>query len=149
MYQRAAILSQGTARLANSFDMPSLMRRMAVIGIPRHLMRWIAFPTPEAYLAIPDWCGMPPYQMLVLNPPRLRGAVVQRLYLQCQPTYWYSAIGMTLDCDWPGGFQGATCYDGNDKSRLAPAFIEHILDLDSWTVGSIIRMHTPDACKIL
>jgi hypothetical protein len=60
-YQRAA-------RLANSFDMPSLMRRMAVIGIPRHLMRWIAFPTPEACLAIPDSCGMPPYQMLVLNP---------------------------------------------------------------------------------
>ncbi|THW71935.1 hypothetical protein D6D19_06952 [Aureobasidium pullulans] len=153
----APVLSQWTARLANSFGIQSLVCRMAVMYIQWYLMRWIILQTPETYLAIPDWYRPTPYQMFVPHPiyadfhvwPRLRDAVIQRIDLQCQATYWYSEAATTIDCNWPGNVQDAMCYDGNRKLRLAPAFVKHILDLGNWTIGPVIRKHIPDACTVL
>ncbi|KAI5241656.1 hypothetical protein E4T42_07926 [Aureobasidium subglaciale] len=156
-YQRASFLSQWTARLANSFGVPLLSCRMALMWLQWLLMRWIIHPIPETYLAIPDWYRPTPYQMFVPHPvyvdfhlwPRLRDTVIQRIDLQCQSTYWYSESATTIDCNWPGGDQDAMCYDSNGRLTLAPAFVQHLMDLGNWSVGPVIRKHIPDACTVL
>ncbi|KAI5201853.1 hypothetical protein E4T39_04974 [Aureobasidium subglaciale] len=156
-YQRASFLSQWTARLANSFGVPLLSCRMALMWLQWLLMRWIIHPIPETYLAIPDWYRPTPYQMFVPHPvyvdfhlwPRLRDTVIQRVDLQCQPRYWYSEAATTIDCNWPGSDQDAMCYDGNGRLTLAPVFVQHLMDLGNWSVGPVIRKHIPDACTVL
>lgn len=153
----ATDLSRWTARLANSFGISSLVCRMAVMWVQWHLMRWIIHPTPETYLAIPDWYRPTPYQMFVPHPvyadfhiwPRFRDIVIQRIDLQCQQKYWYSEAGTTLDCNWTGHIHEAVCYDAAGKVTLFPAFINHIMDLGNWTIGPVIRKHVPNADTVL
>lgn len=156
-FQRSSFLSQWTARLANSFGMPTLSCRMAVMWLHWLLMRWMIHPTPATYLAIPDWYRPTPYQVFVPHPvyvdfqiwPRLRDAVIQRVDLQCQPLYWYSEAATTIDCNWPGSDQDAVSYDINARMTLSAPFVHHLMDLSNWSVGPVIRKHIPDACTIL
>jgi hypothetical protein len=156
-YQKSSFLSQWTARLANSFGMPTLSCRMAVMWLHWLLMRWMIHPTPATYLAIPDWYRPTPYQMIVPHPvyvdfqiwPRLRDAVIQRVDLQCQPLYWYSEAATTIDCNWLGSDQDAVSYDMNARMTLSAPFVQHLMDLGNWSVGPVIRKHIPDACTIL
>jgi hypothetical protein len=156
-YQRASFLSQWTARLANSFGMPTLPCRMAVMWLHWLLVRWMIHPNPATYLAIPDWYRPTPYQMFVPHHvyvdfqiwPRLRDAVIQRVDLQRQPLYWYSEAATTIDCNWPGSDQDAVCYDMNGRLTLSTPFVQHLMDLGNWSVGPVIRKHIPDACTVL
>lgn len=156
-YQRSSFLSQWTARLANSFGMPALSCRMAIMWLHWLLMRWMIHPTPATYLAIPDWYRPTPYQMFIPHPvyidfqlwPRLRGAVIQRVDLQLHPLYWYSEAATTIDCNWPGSDQDAVSYDANARMTLSTPFVQHLVDLSNWTVGPVIRKHIPDACTVL
>lgn len=156
-YQRSSFLSQWTARHANSFGIPTLSCRMAVMWLQWLLMRWMIHPTPATYLAIPDWYRPTPYQMFVPHPvyidfqiwPRLRDTVIQRVDLQGQSLYWYSEAATTLDCNWPGSDQDAMCYDANARLTLSAPFVQHLVDLGNWTVGPVIRKHIPDACTVL
>lgn len=150
-------LSQWTARLANSFGIPSMTCRLAFMWLAWHLMRWVIHPTPETYLAIPDWYKPTPYQMFFLHPiyadfhiwPRFRDVVIQRIDLQYQPKYWFSEAAKTVDCNWTSSLQDALCYDGAGKLSLVPVFVQHIMDLGNWTIGPVIRKHIPDADAIM
>ncbi|KAI4718287.1 hypothetical protein E4T48_05458 [Aureobasidium sp. EXF-10727] len=156
-FQRASLLSQWTARLANSFGISSLPCRMAVMWLQWLLMRWIVHPIPATYLAIPDWYRPTPYQMFVPHPiyidfhiwPRLRDAIIQRVDLQRQPLYWYSEAATSLDCNWPNGGQEVVTYDANARLTLSTPFVQHLMDLENWTVGPCIRKHIPDACTVV
>ncbi|KAH0353023.1 hypothetical protein KCU81_g1557, partial [Aureobasidium melanogenum] len=156
-FRRTSFLSQWTARLANSFGIQSLPCRMAIMWLQWLLMRWIVHPIPSTYLAIPDWYRPTPYQMFVPHPvyvdfhiwPRLRDAVIQRVDLQRQPLYWYSEAAKTLDCNWLGSDQDAVSYDMNARLTLSTLFVQHLTDLNNWSLGPVIRKHIPDACNVV
>lgn len=156
-FQRTSLLSQWTARLANSFGIPSLPCRMAVMWLQWLLMRWFVYPMPATYLVILDWYRPTPYQILVPHPiyidfhiwPRLRDAIIQRVDLQRQPLYWYSEAATTIDCNWSGSNQDAVSYDSNARLTLSILFVQHLMDLSNWSVGPCIRKHIPDACTVV
>jgi len=110
-------------------------------------------PTPETYSAVPEWIKPSPSQMSIPHDisvdfiacPQIRDAIVQRQDLQGNVD-WLSEFNNTASCNWPeSGLNHGLAKDGvTGVYTLKAKFVEHINDLDNWSVGPRFRALMPN-----
>lgn len=151
-FATAGDLNQFAVRLAVSgCDFGMLQIVIAFIGWS--ITRWMIYPTPETYEAMPLWLRPIPDQILIahnicndyLYSPDLREAVIRIPSMQSSSD-WVRELPTFLDCNWPHSIEAGLVQDRETGClSLSPLLWDHINNLDNWTVGSRIRAFMPNA----
>jgi len=145
-------LSRWAARFGVTFFKVSTLQ-VVVAHMAWYLMRWMIFPTPETYQAIPPWLRPTPDQLLIphtvstdfLHHPQFRDAVLRSTAMQ-ENSDWLEELPSLIDCNWPHSIEAGLERDGETGCLgLNPLLRDHIDNMDNWSISSRLRAFMPNA----
>ncbi|KAL6710145.1 hypothetical protein ACN47E_009936 [Coniothyrium glycines] len=153
-YERSGILSRwaagmvhGVQRRGNTFTCFGSMY------IFWWLMRWMIYPSPKTYAALPEWLRPTPNQLFMphinildfIAWPAFRELAVQIPSMQ-QRMQWLMEMCITVRCDWRStGEEAVARHPETGLWDLCPSAQQAVRDLSNWSVGPSFRGYVSNA----
>ncbi|CAN9197877.1 unnamed protein product [Alternaria alternata] len=118
-----------------------------------YLMRWMIFPSPKTYDAVPEWLRPSPKQLFMPHIstidfivwPAFRDLVVQMPAMQ-ERMEWFMNMSLNIKCDWPYTTEEALCENKETgQADLCDAARDAVRDLANWSVGPSFRAYIGNA----
>lgn len=117
------------------------------------VMRWMIYPSPETYAAIPEWLRPTPNQLFMphinildfIAWPAFREFAVQIPSMQ-QRMRWLMDMSLTVRCDWRSNGEEAIIRNRDTGLwDLCPSAKQAVCDLANWSVGPSFRGYVSNA----
>ncbi|RKL35187.1 hypothetical protein BFJ70_g8045 [Fusarium oxysporum] len=153
-FDRSCLLSQWAARMVHSVKCQGYdFTCFASMNVFWYMMRWMIYPSPETYAAMPEWIRPTTNQLFTPHIsmadfvlwPAFRDLVVQFPQLQ-ERMAWLADMSMYIRCEWPYALEDALKPDPvNGTIDLVDLAKEHIWNLGSWSVGPSFRKFVANA----
>ncbi|EXK28583.1 hypothetical protein FOMG_15051 [Fusarium oxysporum f. sp. melonis 26406] len=153
-FDRSCLLSQWAARMVHSVKCQGYdFTCFASMNVFWYMMRWMIYPSPETYAAMPEWIRPTTNQLFTPHIsmadfvlwPAFRDLVVQFPQLQ-ERMAWLADMSMYIRCEWPYALENALKPDPvNGTIDLVDLAKEHIWNLGSWSVGPSFRKFVTNA----
>ncbi|QPC59938.1 hypothetical protein HYE67_002169 [Fusarium culmorum] len=108
-FDRSCLLSQWAARMVHSVKRQGYdFTCFASMNVFWYMMRWMVYPSPESYAAMPEWIRPTPNQLFTPHIsmadfvlwPGFRELVVQLPQLQ-ERMAWLADMSLYINCEWP------------------------------------------------
>lgn len=157
-FDRSCLLSQWAARMVHSVKRQGYdFTCFASMNVFWYMMRWMVYPSPESYAAMPEWIR--PMSNQLFTPhismadfvlwPGFRELVVQLPQLQ-ERMAWLADMSLFIKCEWPYPLEQALYRDPvSGDTDLVDLAKQHVWTLGCWSVGPSFRKFVPNADSYL